>query len=64
MEIVALPYSGKVLSYFAKNGILVFVGECVLPKDKTKMFHSTGDIFEKIGKVWPLKYNLLQNRPV
>ena len=64
MEIVALPYSGKILSYFAKNGIFDFVGECVLPKDKTKMFHSIGDIFEKIGKVWPLQYNLLQKESV
>ena len=64
MEIVALPYSGKIPSYFPKNGILVFVGECVLPRDKMKMLLSTGDIFEKIGKVWPLKYNLLQKTPV
>ena len=64
MEIVALPYSGKIPSYFPKNGILVFIGECVFPRGKMKMLLSTGDIFEKIGKVWPLKYNLLQKRSV
>ena len=61
---MALLYSGKSPSYFPQNGILVFVGECVLPRDRMKMLVSIGDIFEKIGEVWPLKYNLLQKMPV
>ena len=61
---MALPHSGKTPSYFPKNRILVFVGECVLTKDKTKILISTCDIFKKIGKLWPLKYNVLQKKSV
>ena len=50
MEIVALPYSGKIPSYFPKNGILAFVGECILPRDKMKMLLSTGDTFKENWK--------------